>query len=142
MVAALIATYLAFMLYFGGDGGQFGQLMTEHVQGQIKTIVTDEDSSKAALKCLSDLNEDISDLNVQISKEVKILEELIKNYDSKPEDFDLLFASALAMREKQMDQLWDGRQAMLKHIPPGEWKSIIDGAKAEMDQAAAKEGKK
>jgi hypothetical protein len=143
MLAALLVAFLVFMGFFGSgaEGDAFGELMTQHVQGQIKTTIADHDRRKAALKGLEAVNDGVDDMNKQLSKDVKALEKLIKNYDSKPEAFDRLFASMLAEREAQVDQLWDDRQAMLQHIQPGEWQTIIAGAKAEMQKEAAEKSK-
>ncbi|MBC2709818.1 MAG: hypothetical protein HGJ94_02020 [Desulfosarcina sp.] len=46
-----------------------------------------------------------------------------------------------ATREQQLDQLWDDRQAMLRHIQADEWQTIIDSARAEMEKEAAKKSK-
>jgi hypothetical protein len=142
MLAALLVAFLGFMVFAGPGGDQVGELMTQHVKGQIKVTVADEERRTATLKGLSAVNDDISDLNKQLSKDVKALEKLIRNYDSKPEDFDRLFASVLTKREQQVDQLWDDRQAMLKHIQADEWRAIISGARAEMEKEAAKKKKK
>lgn len=143
MLAALLVAFLGLMFFgTGGDGDPFGELMTQHVKSQIKTTITDHDRRKEALKGLSSLNDDVDDMNRQLSKEVKTLEKLIKHYDSKPEDFDLLFTSMLATREKQIDQLWDDRRAMLKHIKANEWQVIIDFARADMEKEAAPKTKK
>jgi hypothetical protein len=126
----------------GGDVTTFGELMTQHVEVQIESTILDADRRHAALEGLSALNGDVDEMNKQLSKDVKTLEKLIKHCDSKPEDFDRLFASMLARREAQVNQLWDERQAMLKHIQPDEWQTIIDGAKIEMEKKAAKQSKK
>jgi hypothetical protein len=142
MLAALLVAFLGFMVFVGPGGDQFGELMTQHVKGQIKVTIADEDRRETALKGLSVVNDDISDLNEQLSKDAKALEKLIRNYDSKPEDFDRLFASVLAKRERQVDKLWDDRQAMLIHIQPDEWRAIISGARAELEKEAAKKTEK
>ena len=143
MLAALLVAFLGFMAFFGGGGDRdpFGEMMTQHVEGQIKATLTDHDRRKAALKGLSAVNDGVDDMNKQLSKDVKALEKLIKDYESRPEDFDQLFASALAKREAQVNQLWDDRQTMLKHIQPDEWQTIIDGARAEMEKDKAKQSK-
>lgn len=91
-----------------------------------------------ALQGLSVVNDDISDLNTSVSKGDKQLEALIKNYNSKPEDFDQLFSSVLTKRNQQVDKLWDGRQAMLTHIQADEWRAIMTGAKAAAEKKTAK----
>ena len=144
MLAALLLAFLGFMAFSGtgGDITTFGELMTQHVKGQINTTIPDPDRRHSALKALSALNDGVDEIHKQLSTDVKALEKLIKHYDSKPEDFDQLFASMLTKREAQVDQLWDDRQTMLKHIQPDEWRTIIDGAKAEMEKVAAKKSKK
>ena len=143
MLAALLVAFLGFMAFFGGGSEMdpFGEMMSQHVEDQIKTTIADHDRRKAALKGLSEVNDGLDDMNKQLSKDVKALEKLIKDYESKPEEFDQLFASILAKREAQVNQLWDDRQAMLKHIQPGEWQTIIDGARAEMEKEKAKQSK-
>jgi hypothetical protein len=144
MLWSLLAVFLGIMIFSGsgGDATPFGELTTQYVKGQIKTTIADKERRKAALQGLSAVNDDIDDINKQISKDVKAIEKLIKNYDSTPEDFDRLFASVLATRERQEDRLWDDRRVMLKHVQADEWQMIIDGAKVEMEKAAAKKAKK
>jgi hypothetical protein len=144
MLVALLVAFLGFMAFFGGGGDMdpFGELMTQHVKAQIKTTIPDHDRRHAALTELSALNDRVDDMNKQLSKDVKAFEKLIMNYESKPEEFDRLFTSMLLKREVQVNQLWNDRQTMLKHIQPDEWRTIIDGAKAEMEKEAAKQSKK
>lgn len=139
MLAALLVAFLGAMFFFGagGDADPFGELMTQHVKSQIKITITDHDRRKGALNGLSALNDDVDDMNGQLSKDLKSIEKLIKDYNSKPEDFDHLFASMLASRKKKVDRLWDDRQAMLKYIKAKEWHVIIDWARADMEKAAA-----
>jgi hypothetical protein len=138
MLAALLVAFLGFMVFVGPGGDQFGELMTRHIEDQIEITLAEEDRCQAALQNLSVLNDDIGDMNQQLSKDVKALEKLIKDYDSKPTGFDRLFASVLAKREQQIDKIWDGRQAMLQHIQTDEWRANIGGVRAEMEKAAAK----
>jgi ABC-type transporter Mla subunit MlaD len=90
------------------------------------------------LKGLAAVNEDFRDLNEQVSKDVAQLEKLIKNYDSKPEDFERLFSSVLAKRQQQTEKIWDDRKAMLRHIQPDEWQAILSGARAAKEKNAPK----
>jgi hypothetical protein len=135
MLAALLAAFLGFMVLVGPGGDRFGELMTQHVKGQIKSTITDNDRRQAALRSLSVFSDDVGDMNEQLSKDVKALEKLIRNYNSTPENFDRLFASVLTRREQQIDRIWDDRQAMLQHIQAHEWQAIISGARAEMEKA-------
>ena len=137
MLAALLVAFMGFMLFAGPVGDQLGELMTRHVEGQIKITIADKDRRSSALQGLSVINDDISDLNDRLSQDVKALEKLLRNYDSKPDDFDRLFASVLARRDQQVNQLWDHRQSMLQHIQAEEWRTIISGARAEMEKEAA-----
>ena len=142
MLAALLIAFLGFMIFVGPGGDQFGELMTQHVKGQIKVTIADEERRKEALEGLSVVDDDIGDLNEQLPKDVKALENLIRNYNSKPEDFDRLFASVLTTRERQIDKILDDRQAMLKHIKADEWRMVMSGARAELEKEAAKKTKK
>jgi hypothetical protein len=144
MLAALLLAFFGFMAFSGsgGDMTTFGELMAQHVKGQIKTTIPDHDRRHAALTELSALNDRVDDMNKQLSKDVKALEKMIKNYESKPKEFDRLFTSMLLKREVQVNQLWNDRQAMLQHILPDEWQTIIDGAKAGMEKEATKQSKR
>jgi hypothetical protein len=136
----IAATVLAiYLLFFSSGNDQLGVLMEHYVKDQIKIVITDEGRRKLALQGLSIVNDDISDLNKSVSKGDKELEALIKNYNSKPEDFDQLFSSVLAKRHQQIDKLWDDRKAMLTDIQADEWRAIINGAKAA---AKSEESKK
>jgi hypothetical protein len=135
----LAAILLGLFLYFGGGGGDlFGTLMTEHVKEQVKKNIPDEERRKLALKALSVVNDDINELNKQLSKELGQMEKLIKDYDSKPEDFDRLFSSVMTKRQKMTDKIWDDRTAVLQHVQADEWQAIISSARAEMEKEAAK----
>lgn len=138
----LIAALLAFLVLFGGHGSSFGELMTKYAKDPIKTTIVDKDRRESALKGLSILEDDIAELNKQVSKDLKEFDKLIKDYDSKPEAFDVLFSSALAKREAETGKIWEHRNAMLKHIQPDEWQAIINSARAEMKKAAVKKEKK
>jgi hypothetical protein len=135
IAAILLVVYFSF---FGGGPDQLGQLMTHYVKDQIKISVGDEERRKLALKGLSIVNDDIGDLNKQLSKDVEQVEKLIRNYNSKPEEFDQLFSSALAKRQQQIDRIWDDRNAMLQHIQPDEWRAIMSGAIAKAEKSAPK----
>lgn len=135
LAAILLGVYLTF---FAGGPDQLGQLMTHYVKDQIKISVGDEGRRKLALKGLSIVNDDIGELNKQLSKDVERVEKLIRNYNSKPEEFDQLFSSALAKRQQQIDRIWDDRNAMLQHIQPDEWRAIMSGAIAKAEKSAPK----
>jgi hypothetical protein len=134
IAATLLALYL---LFFSAGHDQFGTLMENYVKDQMKVVIVDEGRRKLALQGLSVVNDDISDLNKTVSKGDKELEVLIKNYNSKPEEFDQLFSSVLTKRQQQVNKLWDDRQAMLIHIQADEWRAIINGAKAAAEKKAA-----
>ena len=137
IAAALIAIY---MLFFNAGHDQLGTLMENYVKDQIKAVIADEGRRKLALKDLSVVNDDIADLNKSVAKSNKQLESLIKDYNSKPEEFDQLFSSVQEQRNRQVDRLWDDRQAMLTHIKADEWQAIMTGAKAAAEKKRAKEG--
>jgi len=137
MLIALLAAYFSFMAFFGAGGdGHFGQLTTQYVGDQIEATIQDKDRRKAALKGLDLVNEDIADFNKQVSDDLNTLEKLIRDYDSKPTDFDGLFSDSLAENLKLEEKLWKDRQAMLKHTEAHEWQAIMQGAKAEQKTKA------
>ena len=138
MLIALLSVYLGFMAFAGPAGVQFGELASTYFKDQIKITIPDKERRDDALQALSSVVYDLKDFNQQTSKDLKALEKLIRNYDSKPEDFDRLFASALATREQQMDKLWDDRRAVLIHIQPDEWRKIVSNARAEAEKKAEK----
>jgi hypothetical protein len=135
MLAAILLGL--FMLYSGG-GNVLGTMMTQHVKDQAKKNIPDEERRKLTLKKLAVVNDDIKKLNEQLSKDLGQMEKLIKDYDSKPEDFDRLFSSVLARRQELVDKIWDDRTAMLQHIHPDEWQAIMSGARAAAEKEAAK----
>jgi hypothetical protein len=138
IAATLLAIYL---LFFGTGDDQLGNLMEYYVKDQIKVVIMDEGRRKLALQGLSVVTDDIGDLNKSVSKAEKQLEVLIKNYNSKPEDFDKLFTSVLTERNQQVDKIWADRQAMLTHIHADEWRAIISGAKAAAEKKESKKKK-
>ena len=135
ITAILLAVYFS---YFSAGPDQFGQLITHYVKDQIKIAIGDEGRRKLALKGLSVIDDDIGDLNKQVSKDVEQVEKLIRNYNSKPEEFDQLFSSTLAKRQQETERLWDDRKAMLRHIQPDEWRAIMSGARAAAEKSAPK----
>ena len=135
MLAAILLGL--FMLYSGG-GNVLGTMMTRHVTDQAKKNIPDEERRKLTLKKLAVVNDDIKKLNEQLSKDLGQMEKLIKDYDSKPEDFDRLFSSVLARRQELVDKIWDDRTAMLQHIHPDEWQAVMSGARAAAEKEAAK----
>jgi hypothetical protein len=136
LAAILLGVYLFF--FAGGPDQLVGQTMTLYVKDQIKIAVGDEGRRNLALKGLSIVVDDIGDLNKQLSKDVEQVEKLIRNYNSKPEEFDQLFSSTLAKRQQQIDRIWDDRAAMLQHIQPDEWRAIMSGARAKAEKSAPK----
>jgi len=137
----LASILLTLYMYFGGGNDMVGALMTQQVKEQVKHIIPDEDRRKLALKGLSVVNDDIKDLNKHLSKDLGQVEKLIKDYDSKPEDFDRLFSAALTKRNVLIDKIWDDRTAMLQHVTADEWQAIISGAKEAAEKEAAEKMK-
>ena len=137
----LIAALVSLMVLFGGGAGQLGELMTHYAKDPIETIIVDTDRRASTLIGLSVLEDDIADLNKQVSGDLTQFDKLIRDYNSKPEAFDALFSSALAKREAETVKIWEHRNAMLKYIQPDEWQAIINRAKAEMGKAAVKKNK-
>jgi hypothetical protein len=135
MLAAILLGL--FMLYSGG-GNVLSTMMTQHVKDQVKKNIPDEERRKLALKGLAVVNDDIKKLNEQLSKDLGQMENLIKDYDSKPEDFDRLFSSVLGRRQELVDKIWDDRTAMLQHVQPDEWQAIMSGARAAAQKDAVK----
>jgi len=129
----------AFSVFFGGaDETMYRVFTTSYVKDQVRIAIPDEKRRELALKGLEAVHDDFRDLNKQVSKDLAQLEKLIKNYDSKPEDFDRLFSSVLAKRQQQTDKIWDDRKAMLQHIQADEWRAILSGARAAAEKKAPK----
>jgi hypothetical protein len=137
IAATLIAIYL---LLFNAGHDQLGTLMENYVKDQIKAVIADEGRRKLALESLSVVNDDIAELNKSVAKSNKKLESLIKDFNSKPEEFDQLFSSVQEQRNRQVDKIWGDRQAMLAHIQVDEWRAIMAGAKAAAEKKRIKEG--
>jgi len=135
MLAALL---LALYLHFGSGNDMVGALMTQHVKEQVKNAIPDEERRKLVLNGLSIVNDDIKKLNEQSSKDLGQMEKLIKDYDSKPEDFDRIFSATLTKRDVLIDKIWDDRKEMLQHVRADEWQAIISGARAVAEKEAAK----
>jgi hypothetical protein len=138
MIWAILIGF-AFSVFFGGaDETMYRVFTTSYVKDQVRIAIPDEKRRELALKGLEAVHDDFRDLNKQVSKDVAQLEKLIKNYNSKPENFDQLFSSALAKRQKQTDKIWNDRKAMLQHIQPDEWRAILSGARAAEEKKAPK----
>ncbi len=127
----LIAAAAAILLFFGGSSaGVFGELTSRYAEDPIKSAIVDEQRRDQALKQLSLLKDRIKEANEKNARAVNELSGLVKDYSSRPEDFDRLFASVIEQRQQQVEKIWEGRSALLSHIRPDEWKAIIDSAKA------------
>ena len=127
----IVGSILAILLYFGGGNGPFGDLMTQYVKEPMKTTIVNEDRRDMALKELGSLEDAIKVFNKNVSQDVKELKKLVKNYNSKPEDFNIMFSAALTRNEKEIYNIWDRRNAMLTHIKADEWRTIISSAEAK-----------
>jgi hypothetical protein len=127
----IAATIIAILIIFGGDGGPFGELMSEYVKDPIKTTIVEEDRRDLALNELDSLKDAIKDLNKNVSKDIKQFDKLVKNYDSKPEDFDSMLSAVFTRRQQELGKIWQQRSAMLAHIKADEWQTILSSAKVE-----------
>jgi len=127
----IIATVAAILLFFGASDsdGLFGTLMTKYAEDPIKNTILDEARRGLALEKLSVLKDDINEFNKQSAEDIEQFSKLIKNYESSPEDFNKLFSSMMTKRQEEVSKIWDARGAMLEHIQPEEWKTIISSAK-------------
>ena len=130
MIAAAI---IGLFLIFGLGGGVFGELMTKYAEDPVKTTIVEEDRREQALDELKSLEKAVKGLNKGVSKDVKAFRKLVEDYDSTPEDFDNMIASVFERREQEVDAIWEQRSALLTHIQPDEWQTIIAGAKADME---------
>jgi hypothetical protein len=126
----IAATILAIFILFGG-GGLFGDLMSEYVEDPIEATIVEEDRREMALDQLDDLQDAIKDFNKAVSKDIKQFHELVEDYESKPEEFDQMFAGVFERRKREIDNFWQLRKGMLAHINADEWSTIIISAKAE-----------
>jgi len=128
----LIAAAAALLYLFGGPGndGLFGDLMTKYAGDAITSTIADEARRKLALDGLSLLTNDTKDFNDLISEEIELVGALIKNYNSRPEDFENNYLTMLTSQQKLLDKIWEDRRNMLVHITPGEWEKIFESAKA------------
>jgi hypothetical protein len=131
MIAAAI---LALFLIFGFGGGGFGELMTKYAEDPVKDTLVDEDRREQALDELKSLEKSVKELNKGVSRDMKAFHKLVEDYDSKPADFDTMFASAIARREQEVNAVWERRSAMLTHIRADEWQTIIASASADMEE--------
>lgn len=130
----IAATILAILIIFGVGGGPFGELTTKYVKDPIKETIVEEQRREMALDELKSLKSAIKDFNKHVSKEIKQLDKLVKNYDSTPEEFNQMFSSAFASRQQEVEKIWERRSAMLTHIKADEWQTIINSAKAKAEE--------
>jgi hypothetical protein len=124
-----------------GSGTGFGELATKYLEDQVKAVLPDGERRGRAVSALSIATDDIDDLNEAVSRQLKQFEKLVKDYDSKPADFDRLFETASDEHLRQLDKIWGDREALLEHIRPDEWKAIMAGARAEQAKQIKKEDK-
>jgi len=126
----IAATILAIFILFGG-GGLFGELMSRYVEDPMEATIVEEDHREIALDKLDDLQDAIKDFNKAVSKDIKQFHELVEDYESKPEDFDQMYAEVFEKRKQEVENFWQLRIGMLAHIKADEWQTIISRAKAE-----------
>lgn len=134
MLAALLIAYLGFMTLGGSEGVIFGTLMAEQIEKQIEVKINDKERRHMVLDKMSVVEATLETINKQTTDDLKQMETLIKNYNSKPGDFDLLFAKVKANRQNQLNELWANRQDVLQHIKPGEWQAIVTDANMELQK--------
>lgn len=128
----IVGTIAVILLLFGsGDSGMYGRLIANYTEEPIKITITDEARRELALKSLSVLKDDIEDFNKLTAEDLEKFTKLVKNYESRPEDFDSLFSTTISNRKEKIDKIWNDRSEMLSHIQPDEWQTIISSAKAE-----------
>ena len=130
----IAATVLAILLIFGMGGGPFGDLTSKYMKDPIKDTIVEEDRRDIALDELKSLKGAIKDFNKHVSKDIKQFDKLVKNYESTPEEFDQMISGVFAKRKQEVETLWKRRSAMLAHIQPDEWQTIISSAKAKAQE--------
>jgi hypothetical protein len=123
---------------FGSVDGHYGDFMSMYIKDPIETTITDEARRDLALKELGSIKDEIKDFNKNVLQDIKQLNNLVKDYDSKPEDFDSMYSSILANNKKNLDDVWKLRSAMLTHIHVDEWQTIINSAKAKEEKETNK----
>ena len=114
-----------------GTSGSFGELMSGYIKDPMKTTIVDAQRRDLALKELGSVTDSLKDFNKDILQDIKQLNKLVKNCDSKPEDFDNLFSASLSSHEKEFENIWKQRSTMLTHITADEWQTIISSAKTK-----------
>jgi hypothetical protein len=138
----LIALMIALFYGSGGVSGTLlGELTLKHLKAEVKAAIPDEARRELALKALSKATDDIEDLNEKLQEDLAGFEELVRDHDSRPADFDRLFEARSADHLRRVDRIWAHRAAMLQHVQPEEWSTIIQRARASRDATAKPAGK-
>ena len=127
----IAATILAILILFGAGGGPFGELTSKYMKDPIKETIAEEERRDLALDELKSFKKVIKDFNKHVSKDIKQFDKLVKNYESTPEEFDQMISGVFTTRKQEVEALWERRSAMLTHIKPDEWQTIISSAKAK-----------
>jgi hypothetical protein len=112
--------------------------MADHAKGHVEKTIPDEERRKAALHALSRVDEDIGRLNGGIEKDLGKFQELVRDYGTKPEDFDRLFEASSDENLRLVEAVWQGRTELLAHVRPDEWTAIVAEARADQAKQAAK----
>ena len=126
----IVATVIAILLLFGLSGGPFEPLLPEYAEDPIEATIDDEDRREQALDALDSVGEAVEDFYEGVAEDIEALDDLVRDYDSKPEDFERLFDSAMARRRHQVGRIWTKRSALLRHITAEEWPVIVRSARA------------
>ena len=134
----IAATILAILILFGAGGGPFGELTSKYMKDPIKETIAEEERRDLALDELKSFKKVIKDFNKHVSKDIKQFDKLVKNYESTPEEFDQMISGILTTRKQEVETLWQRRSAMLAHIKPDEWQTIVSSAKAKAEKKAKK----
>ena len=134
----IAATILAILLIFGMGGGPFGELTSKYMKDPIKETIAEEERRDKALDELKSLKKAIKDFNKHVSKDIKQFDKLVENYESTPVEFDQMISNVFTKRKQEVETLWERRSAMLTHIKPDEWQTIISSAKTKAEEKGKK----
>ena len=130
----IAATILAILIIFGVGGGPFGELTSKYMKDPIKETIAEEERRDLALDELKSLKKAIKVFNKHVSKDIKQFDKLVKNYESTPAEFDQMISGVFSKRKQEVETMWQARSAMLAHIKPGEWQTIVSSASQKMEE--------
>lgn len=95
--------------------------MARPLEAPLKAAVADEARRADAPRALGRVRDSIEALNTAVRRDTVEVENPIRRYVSTAQDLDRLADAPLGQRQRQMEQIWTRRAALLSRVTSEEW---------------------